>query len=192
MFRSWGLTLLHNHFKLEQGELPIQDIGVKKSEKTYITTPRFSSYEKEFFPAVLHVQSANNLIPLEFSTDCSALIANEELMKNPEFVTDLYHSLVENDLIANFGLIYGKIVNSSYGLVELNYEGRISRLTEVKNNDISNMKNLIQTSWFFSPKINGTNCVPNNCLSYCEKDSQGNHQNGHSQPYHDPGVKITN
>jgi len=182
MFNSWGISLLHKHFVINDHEIPIQNVEIENNRKLFVTIPRAIKIDNEIYPAVYKLEDFGNLIPLEFSTDTSALIANNELKNNPEFVQEFYSTLVENDLIDYFGLIYGKTFNTSFELVEFNYEERISILKEVPANEVNEMK-LIQTSWFFSAEAPDGKCK-SKCMSYCSKSGE-NHDHGHTA-YHDP------
>lgn len=181
MFNSWGISLLHKHFEINNYEIPIQDSYREEDRKIFVTIPRTNSFLKKHFPAVLKLEDGN-LIPLEYSTDSSALLANKALQENPGFVKEFYNTLVENDLNNYFGLIYGKSIDPNYELVEFNYEERISILKEVPSEETIGMK-LIQTSWFFSAESPDGNCN-SKCMSYCSV-SGNNHSHGHTA-YHDP------
>jgi hypothetical protein len=182
MYNSWGISLLHKHFSLEKNEMAIQDVECTENRKSYITIPRTNLFEKQFYPAVFKIKKNGKLLPLEFSTDTSALMANNDLKNNPNFVEDFYKTLVNNDLDNTFGLIYGKEFNSAYELVEFNFEERISILNETLYDDAKEMK-LIQTSWFFSPNLNNGKCKTK-CMSSCSVSGE-NHSSSHST-YHDP------
>ncbi len=181
MFNSWGISLLHKHFVIDNSEMPIQDFHIEDDRKSFVTIPRTNSFRKEYFPSVFKLEDGN-LIPLEYSTDTSAMLANKELQSNHEFVKDFYRTLVENDLDKYFGLIYGKVVNPKYELVEFNYDERVSILKEVPSEEVIGMK-LIQTSWFFSAESPDGKCTTK-CMSSCSV-SGSSHSHGHSV-YHDP------
>jgi hypothetical protein len=46
MCDSWGISLLHNHWQVEDGELPIQDATRTDSPLEYETTPRQAPFTK--------------------------------------------------------------------------------------------------------------------------------------------------
>jgi len=183
MNKSWGISLLHKHFEINEGEKPIQDVVVRGDRNAYITTPRNISFEKSFFPAIFKIDGTDQLIPLEYSTDSSAQLANKELKENPEFVKEFYQALIGLDLKDNLGLVFGKKVNYNLELVEFNYTNRISVLEERPLEEVRNLKT-IQTSWFFSLDSKKLACVTK-CLTRCIQDDSGNHNDDHAV-YHDP------
>jgi hypothetical protein len=183
MYKSWGISLLHKHFEINNDEKPIQDVIMRGDRKSYITTPRNSSYGKMFFPAIFKIEGSDQLIPLEYSTDSSAQLANKELQANPEFIKEFHQALIDFDLKNNFGLVFGKTVDYEFELVEFNYTNRVSVLEERTSDEVKGLST-IQTAWFFSLDSNNLACVTK-CLRRCVKDGSGSHNDDHAV-YHDP------
>jgi hypothetical protein len=178
----WGVSLLHNHFQLEQNEKATQKIVQKGNRKWYVTEPQTCIDESVLYPAVYKIGSDGELLPLEFTIDPIAFRANSMLAQKKHFVSDLCKALIDNALIQTFGIIYSKDLNPSFELIEFNYSNRISVLKESLAKEVMGMS-LIKTSWFFSPGLHGAKCT-SKCFARCVV-SNGNHASDHPQ-YHDP------
>lgn len=184
--REWGLCLLHKHWRLKDGELPIQ-IVKDRNEQELVTEPRGEGFKSDFFPTVYSVRLIRDdfvVCPVEFSTDRRALDANGLLLTHPAFTREFNEALVSNRLEQLFGLILARSVHlPGHELVEYTYSDRVSVLKEEPIRD--DRARLIQTSWVFLDSKNPTVCVPNQCLAACDVTSSG-HSQYHSPPYHDP------
>lgn len=187
---AWGLSLLHNHWTVQDGELPIQDASRAESPREFETLPRTTVFEKTFWPSILAVSddSACALQPLEFTCDVSASEANTELDYKPEFRKAVCDLLTRNHLSNTFGLAMLRDVSDpEFQLVEFNYEGRVSLLRETTAPEIEG-KNLIQTAWRLCPDESSSRCTPS-CFSQCiVPASGGGHQHAHPKAHQpEPG-----
>src|SRR5437016_6234776 len=149
MCDSWGIGLLHKHWHLEDGEVPIQHVEDHGDHREFTTLPRAGSFLKPVFASVLAVKDLLNpvLQALEFTTDLAVQRANLLLAQNPQFAHDFCRSIFANGLEDTFGLVAIRTATSpDLQLVEFNYEGRISVVRETIASAIEGRK-LIQTSW---------------------------------------------
>lgn len=181
MCETWGIGLLHKHWHLEVGELPIQDVEFHEDRRQFITLPRAGAFSKPFSPSVFAVKTTLNpfLQALEFSSDLQVRGANILLTRNPQFVRDFCESILANGLEQTFGLVALRTASRPHlQLIEFNYEGRISIVRETIPSEIEN-KELIETSWRLSVDEVSGNCV-GSCFSQCiVPASGGGHQHAH-------------
>jgi hypothetical protein len=172
----FGIAILHNHWFLSDGELPIQDHCLENSRKVLLTCPRTTSFEKEFAPSVFRISSeAPFLRPLEFSTDKCVFEANEVLRKkSPEFALSLSQAAVEKGLEHTFGLcVIRKTSNPAYELVEFNGPDRISLVREIEIGSVAH-RSLLDTCWMFD-KNEATASCESSCFSRCFVNKEGKH-----------------
>jgi hypothetical protein len=186
MCGSWGISLLHNHWMVEDGELPIQHLTRTETPAEYETRPRPASFAKTFWPSILAVKNGaeSALKPVEFSTECEVEAANHLLSQNSGFVTEFCSALRQNDLANTFGLIVPKQVSSAdLEFVEFNEE-KTSMLKETVSAR-NNPENLIETSWRFVPTEVAGKCEKS-CFAQCTV-SGGRHSHSHPKA-HKPGI----
>jgi hypothetical protein len=186
MCDSWGISLLHNHWQVEDGDLPIQDVTRAATPLEYQTTPRRASFSKRYWPSILAVKEGleEGLEPVEFSTEYNVETANRLLNQNSHFVTEVSSALRKNNLADTFGLIVPKQVSSAdLEFVEFN-EDKSSVLRETVS-ATNNPHNLIETSWRIVPTEVAGKCEKS-CFSKCTI-SGGSHSHSHS-PAHKPGI----
>jgi hypothetical protein len=183
MQNTWGLSLLHNHWTVEDGELPIQDITEDQSPRVLETLPRTATFEKDFWPSIFAVSDGRTLQPLEFTSDESVREANRILDRKPDFKKAICDTLVDNGLLHVYGLaVLRNVSDSKFQLVEFNYEGRISVLREATAVEIEG-KELIQTAWKLCPDENMTACQAS-CFSQCiVPASGGGHTHAHPKAH---------
>src|SRR5688572_10009763 len=84
LHRTWGICILHNHWFLEDLELPIQSPNNSDNRCEYVTTPRSMEFSGSFWPSVIAVNEDCSPRPLEFSTTTEVDFANRELFLNPK------------------------------------------------------------------------------------------------------------
>jgi hypothetical protein len=189
MCELWGLSLLHKHWDLECGELPIQDLGnlgTSWDRQEYITEPR-TSFGKDVWPCVLAVDSQTGpaLIPLEFSSDPCAEEATSALRDFPDFSLDFCQTVLSNGLEQTFGLFVAKQKpRPGYELVEFNFEERVSLLRETPSAE-ARLHALIETSWLFLPSAAANACTTK-CAKFCDATGGSHTGNSIHQVYHDP------
>ena len=128
---AWGISLLHKHWLLEEGELPVQEIVCKDEETVFITRPRASDFAGRFLPSIMKVSSDMRLRVVEFSNDPNVHMAHDLLRAAPQFVTAFCRTVVANHLADTFGLIANKATMEGRGLIEFNYTDRMSVLGRV-------------------------------------------------------------
>jgi hypothetical protein len=187
MCDSWGVSLLHKHWAIEDGELPVQDSTDTCGPKEFVTAPRGSNFSKPFFPAILAVDRWGEpcLTPLEFSTDQRAHEAFRLLTRTQAFVREFRETALSSGLSATFGLIAAKEVSSpKFELVEFNHAERISVLKEVPSVETEG-KTLIQTCWRFKAHAASMDCEAS-CFARCTVSGDGGHSGDHA-PAHAPG-----
>jgi hypothetical protein len=186
MCDSWGISLLHRHWAIDEGELPIQDSAETSVRREFVTAPRRASFPKQFSPAILCVdgRGESSLSPLEFSTDQRVCEAFHALTFNQAFVRDFCETALATGLSTTFGLIATKEVSSpELELVEFNQSARISVLKEVPSVETKG-KTLIQTCWRFKADAASMDCEAS-CFARCTVSDDGSHSGDHA-PAHAP------
>lgn len=187
MCASWAISLLHKHWPLYEGELPILEEQKSTPPRELITMPRGAEFQRPFAPSVLAVVAGGEpfLRPLEYSAEAHVAEAFERLRNTPQFVRQVGTVILSHHLEQTFGLTAARHCSQSdLELIEFNYEGRVSIVKETASAETATMK-IIQTSWRFVPTEKGMACVTK-CLSGCNV-SGGTHTGPyHSPPYHDP------
>ncbi len=178
---AWGICILHKHWQLEGSEYPLQVIGLAGA-KEFVSTPATHS-KLEFHPLVYRVE-AGSLRPMEFSTDDSTRVANEQLFANPSGMRALIESMDRLGFSEHFGLFALKPLPDDSELVEFNFADRISIVREMRQGEMAR-RGLIETTWRFYPTITAGKCTTK-CLSLCSSDGNGGHNNTGHQVYHDP------
>jgi len=175
-----GISLLHKHWSVAQGEVPITDVSVDETPKEYELRPR-EQFSKRFYPSILAATSeAGSLEPLEFSADAYAERAFEQLQQRPAFVAEFSKLLADNDLSGMFGLGVPRPTAEGFELVEFTNEGRCSVSKELPSSEVSGMK-IIETGWMFSGDASA-GCTKS-CFAKCNVPG---HTPSHS-PVHAPG-----
>jgi hypothetical protein len=187
MCDSWAISLLHKHWRLEEGEFPILEVQQSTTPRVLVTKPRGAGFQESFTPSVLAVVAGPEplLRPLEFSAEAHVADAFEKLKNTPQFVRHLGTVILSHNLEQTFGLTaVRQCSQSDLELIEFNYEGRVSIIKETISSEASTMK-IIQTSWRFVPSEKGMACVTK-CLSGCNVSGGTHTGKYHSPPYHDP------
>ncbi len=188
MCDSWGIGLLHNHWLLEEDEIPVQYISERNGCKEYITVPRNRNLGGSRCPSVISVSRGDKTIfrPLEFSADPQVLIANEKLAKRPEFLRVFGRQLINSELERTFGLVaFRETAAVGLTLLEFNFSGRVSIVREVDLVSHSE-KSTIETAWRFSPNEAVMDCTKS-CFQRCSDPGDGSHRNDGHAPVHAPG-----
>ena len=72
MFNTWGISLLHKHFVIDNTEKPIQDIYTEEKRKTFVTIPRTNSFIKEYFPSVYKLENGKEVFHSTMKQSVSA------------------------------------------------------------------------------------------------------------------------
>jgi len=184
MSPQWGVALLHRHWWLENGELPVQSITRKESPKEYETSPHRIN-EKTAWPSLMAVgiDPRVPLIPLEFSSDEVVRKAHMELHEKAGFVLELQAEMISYHLEKTFGLVFTRdVTHNKYELVEFNSEKRASVLKESTKDELLDF-DTIQTSWRFHLDGSGTTCK-SSCWSRCVIPSGGgSHRHEHPKPH---------
>jgi hypothetical protein len=183
----FGISLLHNHWTLSDGELPIQDCHLEDSRKLLLTCPRTEEFAKEFRPSVFRISSSEPFLhPLEFSTDTCVLDANEVLQRQGrDFAASLSQAAVGNNLEHTFGLcVIRQSTNQGDELVEFNGPERISVVKEVEIGSVAS-RSLLDTCWRFD-KIQPTAACVSSCFARCYVNAQNVHYQHVHTPVHGP------
>jgi hypothetical protein len=178
---TFGISLLHKHWPVAKGELPITDLSIDETPKEYELRPR-EQFAKKFYPSIL--ASGSDMVglePLEFSADPYTVDAFEQLRQKPEFVSEFSKVLLENDLSGTFGLGIPRPTTEGYELVEFTNEERCSVSKELPTTEARNMKT-IETGWMFSG--DATAGCTKSCFAKCNVPG---HSPSHS-PVHAPGA----
>ncbi|HEX8350961.1 MAG TPA: hypothetical protein VF598_13440 [Hymenobacter sp.] len=161
---SWGLALLHRHWDVLDGEVPVQEEYIAGEFKRYITSPKKSGYNKEAWPYLMALTSFldHKIQPLEFATSSTTQTRYNELSAKQDFIDELCDILSNNDLLNTFGIVQAKDTVAGYELIEDTSEGRISIISAIPTEE-SKKEKLIKTSWFFSADVNGMQCTHHSC-----------------------------
>jgi hypothetical protein len=175
---AWGISLLHKHWLLEEGESPVQEIVCKDEETVFITRPRASDFAGRFLPSIMKVSSDMRLRVVELSNDPNVRMAHDLLRAAPQFVTAFCRAVVANHLADTFGLIANKATMEGRGLIEFNYTDRMSVLRPSLPADDPG-RPFIQTSWRFAKDASGIDCHFN-CTARCDREESG-HSRGHDE-----------
>jgi len=186
MCDKWGISLLHNHWPVEPGEVAVQHAEQTNSPREFETRPRsMVNSGAEFWPTILAISpgSEATLEPVEFSTESYAYEAGNALTS--EFIRDFCQTLNANGLGNVFGLIAPQTVSSpELEFVEFNPGGRVSVLKETTVAG-HNRTRLIETSWRLVPdKVAGT-CTKS-CFVTCTVGST--HSKNHTALHSTAGV----
>lgn len=184
MFDRWGISLLHNHWLVTEGELPIQEATAVNAPREFETRPRDKSFTSSIWPSVLAVKEGSDaaLEAVEFSTRWYAQEGNAALTS--EFIRDFCMTLCATGLDRVFGLIAPQPVNSTgFEFVEFNPNGRVSILRETTIGEIDRSQ-LIETSWRLIPDEVAGKCEAS-CFSKCTISDMG-HSHEHPKA-HKPG-----
>jgi hypothetical protein len=176
----WGICLLHKHWPLYEGEIPVHVKTQCATGSEWICKPRSQLSYKTSRPSVLCIRSGSDrwLEALEFSTDASVHSAYKILMDRPDFQNEFCAAMREHSLDDTFGLIaVREATGPSRRLVEFNYESRISVVRDSAGVDF-NPENLIQTCWRFRLDANAGDCIAN-CFTDCNASGDGSHSKSH-------------
>jgi hypothetical protein len=174
---TWGISLLHKHWPLLQGERPVQEVKLRGDDTEFVTRPRGIDFAKALASSILAVDAMPlELRVVELSADPVVHQANRVLRAKPDFVEAFCRAAVEGGLAESFGLIALKRASTPDAeLVEYNFAERVSVLREVVGEEPAGR--VIQTSWRFVPDEGGIDCHFR-CTSKCTSSSSG-HQSGH-------------
>lgn len=172
---TWGISLLHKHWPLEDGERPVQEAIHKNGEMQFVTRPRALHLSGPHAPSVFRVAPGPHLDAIEFSTDHQVFSAHDALSGKPDFVNEFCRAVVANNLQDTFGLIANKLIDDEEWLVEFNYAGRMSVLRRSTTEDPKEGR-YIQTSWRFAKDASGIDCHFR-CLSSCQSSTDGHIRN---------------
>jgi hypothetical protein len=175
---TWGLSLLHKHWLLEDGEQPVQEVRFKGSAREFVTRPRSLDVAVRHLPSIMGVTSDRRLHAIEFSTDPQVAAAHDVLRTKPAFAAAFCRLVATNDLRDTFGLIANKAIEEEDGLVEFNYVGRISVLRRETPADPQEGR-YIQTSWRFVEDASGIACHFR-CVTRCRSGAERH------EPIHPP------
>lgn len=154
---SWGIAILHKHWRTQPAEIPIQEIVRRDDGRDLITRPR-TSFREPYWPSVLQVlpHDSLRLVPLEFSTDLAVRDANATIAQRQNFVSAFCSAMVAHSLHDTFSLVaIREAAALGTQLVELNFRDRSSVIREVPSAALEGQR-LIQTSWRFSPGANAS------------------------------------
>jgi len=177
---QWGICLLHKHWPVHDGEIPVHVKTKCATGREWICKPRGQLRYRTSCPSVLCIGSGSDhlLEPLEFSTEASVCTAYRFLMDSPEFRNQLCAAMRGHSLENTFGLIaVREATGPGRRLVEFNYEGRISVVRDTAVADLDS-DNLIQTCWRFSFDTHAGSCIAN-CFTDCNDEPDGTHSTKH-------------
>ena len=179
MCDKWGLTLLHKHWAVTNGEVPVSDQSKTNAPKEYELRPR-SNFDGVLSPSILAVRhgSTSSLEPLEYCGTIESASSSADLNAKPEFVRDVCRALDANDLSRTFGIGTPRTVPEGFELVEFTYEGRSSVMKEMASAEVVGMP-VIETGWMFSGSVTGK-CVKS-CFAKCNtKGHTPSHSKAHN------------
>lgn len=177
---TFGISLLHKHWSVSPGELPITDLSINETPREYELRPR-EQFPKKFYPSILVAKSDSiSLQPLEFSADPYTVNAFERLCEKPAFVNEFRDVILRNDLSDVFGLGVPRPATEGFELVEFTNEGRCSVSKEVPEIEAKAMP-VIETGWMFSGDATA-GCTAS-CFAKCNVPG---HSPSHT-PVHAPG-----
>jgi hypothetical protein len=185
---DWGICLLHNHWRLEDGEIPLQSVSDCDGRKEYITVPGNLSTQHGCWPSVIALRSLakDGFHPLEYSSDYKVQVANRILNGKQPFLEAVARALEEAHLQNLFGLFaLREVSHPNYELIEYNSRERVSIVREVVAAELDGKK-FIQTVWRFHPNLAKLDCE-GSCFQRCAIP-QGSDQHvdeGHT-PVHRP------
>jgi hypothetical protein len=107
--QHWGIGLLHNHWSVNDGEFPLQQVFSTVEGNEYITLPKPTHrIGRECWPSVLatsYCPEIELLSPLEYSNDHMVRVAYLHLLQNREFLDDFIRRAVAHELDKTFGLV---------------------------------------------------------------------------------------
>ncbi len=186
MCDKWGISILHRHWRLEEDEIPIQEVIASDSPKEFETYPRTNTAATDFWPSLLAVNEdgCQSLQTLEFSSDPFTKEAYRLLKDSEDFVQDFCVAAKAHNLSNTFGLIATKSVTPGFGLVEFNFDDRSSVLKETASPELAG-KRLFETSWRFAPEQTNASCE-GSCFARCIANPDGSHPSDHPHA-HTPG-----
>jgi hypothetical protein len=177
---TFGISLLHKHWSVSRGELPITDVSIDETPREYELRPR-QQFAKKFYPSILAAKSESiPLEPLEFSADPHTASAFEQLREKTAFVNEFRDVILRNDLSDVFGLGVPRPTAEGFELVEFTNEGRCSVSRELPEIEARKMA-VIETGWMFSGDA-AAGCTKS-CFAKCNVPG---HSPSHS-PVHAPG-----
>jgi hypothetical protein len=180
VYETFGISLLHKHWLVVPGELPISDVSVNETPREYELRPR-EQFAKKFYPSILAAKSESlSLEPLEFSADPYTVSAFERLREKTAFANEFREALLRNDLSDMFGLGVPRPTTQGFELVEFTNEGRCSVSKELPEIEARKMA-VIETGWMFSG--DATAGCTKSCFAKCNVPG---HSPSHS-PVHAPG-----
>jgi hypothetical protein len=173
MERHWGIGLLHNHWDINDGEFPLQQVFSTPEGREYITLPKqVDRIGRECWPSILAVSYSSKelLTPLEYSNDHQVRGAYVELLENREFIEEFANKAIGHELDKTFGLVALRVLDASdRELVEFNYDERISIVREVTRGKFFG-SSIIETAWSFC--ASELVCTPS-CFSKCVVPAKG-------------------
>ncbi len=184
---DWGLALLHKHWDLGKGEIPLQEVTRNVVPREYILNPKNVRRTSNIWPSILMLGDEHQAIhALEFSDDPAVGRANMVLARKPEFVTRLRTIVTNAGWVNLLGLAALRSVADGFELVEFNYAERVSILKECRTGaQIGHSR--METSWRFHPVLAMSSCQAS-CFSKCViPSSGGSHQHSHPKAHNPNG-----
>ncbi|MBK4723564.1 hypothetical protein JJL56_32505 [Azospirillum sp. YIM DDC1] len=151
LYENWGISLLHKHWEVCNGEVPVQRVVVSDKGVEYVTRPEMLFSGDKLSPNTIKVESPRRTILIEYSEDPDVIMANNILAGSPDFIIEFCVLISENGFNDIFALSTIKPQSLGKEFVEMNYIGRISIVMERNAKDL-NRNSLIETTWRFKPK----------------------------------------
>jgi hypothetical protein len=186
MHGKWGISLLHNHWPIEPGELPVQHAEQTNGPREFATRPRQNVVSAgECWPTILakSLCSEATMEPIEFSTEPYAYEAASALTS--EFIREFCKTLAANGLEHTFGLIAPQALSRpDLEFVEFNPDGRVSVLKETTVAD-NERGRLIETSWRVVPDEVAGTCTKS-CFATCTVGTT--HSKSHAPVHSTAGI----
>lgn len=175
---SWGIVLLHRHWRLKQDEVALQEFTTRSGRHEYATRPVRKS-SASIVPSTLRTSPKGQLQAIEFATHLVARRAYQALARRPAFVRELCEALVEWDLEDTFGLAAIKWTRPGRQWIELTNSGRTSIVWDAPKGEFRSDR-LIPTSWqFFQAARESSSHM--GCWATCVIPKNGSHYKDHKK-----------
>jgi hypothetical protein len=186
LHNDWGISLLHRHWPIYLGELPLQRREVQDGQETFVTSPWTSDIATSW-PTTIAVRRSGRLRPVEFSTLEGSEAAYKKLIEAKQFLVAAIHLWGREDLFDTFALSmlrYDPSGRTKY--LETTLPDRVSLVRRISSEKEIDQQRVIETTWRFSPDAPTLGCEKL-CVQLCPVDGNGNHSGAtHKGPMHRP------
>lgn len=181
-----GVCLLHNHNKLEDGEVMVESFEYLGDGRPALVMALTKSPEsREIVPVVWKLQKVSGkhrFIPLEHATQEQAKVGYQRLVENQTFLSEFKSLLLEFDYqdIIGLTILRDDVLpkKADEHLVERIHAKRVANVVTAEQRTDETPDNFVVTNWFFVKRMAnaGSECVKGVCESsrLC-KTEQGDH-----------------